>query len=171
MRRFFTSDPHFGHSNIIRYSGRPFADCHKMNLQLIKNWKYYIKDDDEVWVLGDVCFKQGHARINQYLDQLPGRLHLVAGNHDKKSTRNNARWLSVTESVTLGPRCGSPYLILTHRRCEREIPDGCVNLHGHSHGRLYPTAKYCDVGMDVFGYRPVEWTQIKEMIDIWTDFR
>jgi len=32
---------------------------------------------------------------------------------------------------------------------------GWVNLHGHSHGRLKPQPRQFDVGVDVWGFRPV----------------
>jgi calcineurin-like phosphoesterase family protein len=30
-----------------------------------------------------------------------------------------------------------------------------INLHGHSHGKLKPVARQVDVGVDVWGYRPI----------------
>ena len=55
MARWFTSDLHFGHSNIIRYSGCPFADTGEMNEALIDRWNAVVGNGDEVWVLGDVA--------------------------------------------------------------------------------------------------------------------
>ncbi len=34
---FFTSDVHFGHSNIVRMCDRPFATIEEMDEQLIRN--------------------------------------------------------------------------------------------------------------------------------------
>lgn len=36
MTTWFTSDLHFGHANIIEYSGRPFPDLDHMNRALIE---------------------------------------------------------------------------------------------------------------------------------------
>jgi calcineurin-like phosphoesterase family protein len=33
---------------------------------------------------------------------------------------------------------------------------GAINLHGHSHGRMAPLRRQFDVGVDVWGFRPVE---------------
>jgi len=33
---YFTADPHFNHSNIIKLCGRPFADVGKMNSVLMQ---------------------------------------------------------------------------------------------------------------------------------------
>ncbi|MDT4962689.1 MAG: hypothetical protein QOF87_2336 [Pseudonocardiales bacterium] len=32
--RYFTSDTHYGHANIIGFCGRPYADVHHMNVDL-----------------------------------------------------------------------------------------------------------------------------------------
>lgn len=45
---WFTSDPHFGHANIIKYSRRPFASPVDMDAHLIKNWNAVVKPDDVV---------------------------------------------------------------------------------------------------------------------------
>jgi hypothetical protein len=37
-QRSSPSDHHFGHSNIIRYSGRPHSSVGEMNLDLTRRW-------------------------------------------------------------------------------------------------------------------------------------
>ena len=38
---------------------------------------------------------------------------------------------------------------------------GALNLHGHSHGRLKPLTRQIDVGVDVWGFRPVDLAVLK----------
>ena len=80
--RWFTSDLHLGHPNIIGYCERPFADVAEMNAGLIDNWNDVVGSGDEVWVLGDFAL----GRITETLPlvaRLTGRRVLVTGNHDR----------------------------------------------------------------------------------------
>lgn len=38
---------------------------------------------------------------------------------------------------------------------------GSLHLYGHSHGNLPGDRQSCDVGVDVFGFRPVSLAEIK----------
>src|SRR5215203_789215 len=82
VTRWFTSDLHFGHANIIRYCARPYTDVEQMAHDLVARWNATVAPDDEVWVLGDVAM----GRIEESLrlvGTLAGRKLLVPGNHDR----------------------------------------------------------------------------------------
>ena len=80
VMRFFTSDHHFNHHNIISYSSRPYGDVAEMNEALINNWNDIVSKDDEVFCLGDFSMKID--TMFAIFPKLNGKKHLIAGNHD-----------------------------------------------------------------------------------------
>ena len=87
---FFTADPHFGHTNIIRYENRPFASAEEMDQELIRRWNETVSPEDTVYLLGDFSF-YGKEKSTEILSALQGHIRLVMGNHDTRSTQ----WLSL----------------------------------------------------------------------------
>ena len=80
----------------------------------------------------------------------------VAGNCDGAAARALPGWASVQDYREL--ELGGRILVLCHYplRAWNGQHRGAVNLHGHSHGRLPPLARQVDVGVDVWGFRPVD---------------
>lgn len=78
----YISDLHFGHTNAIRFDHRPFADRDEMDHAMIKLWNTRVSADDDVYIVGDFCFKSDRTP-DWYLRQLKGHKHLIVGNHDK----------------------------------------------------------------------------------------
>jgi calcineurin-like phosphoesterase family protein len=52
---WFSADFHFGHSNIIRYCNRPFANAAEMDKAILDRVNESVKADDELYFLGDFC--------------------------------------------------------------------------------------------------------------------
>lgn len=50
---FFSSDSHFGHTNVIKLSNRPFKDINHMNESLVANWNSVVGSEDIVYYIGD----------------------------------------------------------------------------------------------------------------------
>jgi len=82
MATWFTADLHLGHTNIIDYCDRPFADVDAMNRALIDNWNNAVRQDDTVWVLGDFALGK-IAETLPIAGELNGHKLLLAGNHDR----------------------------------------------------------------------------------------
>ena len=78
--RFFTSDYHIGHNNIIAYCGRPFQDTPEMTREIIARHNAVVGPDDIVYNIGD--FALNEKLVQEVLGQLNGTQHLIAGNHD-----------------------------------------------------------------------------------------
>jgi len=113
-----------------------------------------------VWHLGDFAIRQRPPVVTALFARLNGRKHLVAGNNDPAATRELEGWESVQSYTEI--ESDGVSLVLCHYpfRSWRGMGKGWVNLHGHSHGRLKPLPRQFDVGVDVWGYRPVALSEI-----------
>ncbi|WP_406038725.1 metallophosphoesterase [Succinimonas sp.] len=88
MNLYFTSDHHFGHTNIIKYAGRPFEWSDEGALACAEymrdRYQATVQEDDVVVFLGDVALTRA-ATKQYYIDlisSLKGTRFLVKGNHD-----------------------------------------------------------------------------------------
>jgi len=96
----YISDTHFGHRNVINFDRRPFADIEQMNRALIALWNDRVQPDDDVWILGDFCYRSERAP-EWYLRQLKGHKHLIVGNHDNVTleSKNASRYLESIDNM------------------------------------------------------------------------
>jgi calcineurin-like phosphoesterase family protein len=166
---WFTSDHHFGHANIIPLCGRPFADAAEMDETMIERWNAVVGTQDEVWHLGDFAHRCGPNRIAEIFGRLRGRaIHLVRGNHDRRYTLA-LPWSSIQDYAELV--VDHRMLILFHYslRVWNRSHFGSLSLYGHSHGTLPGTAASCDVGVDVWDFRPASLDEIIRRIGLQTD--
>ncbi|MDF1489543.1 metallophosphoesterase family protein [Tessaracoccus caeni] len=109
--RYFTSDTHFGHQNIIKFCNRPYTSVDHMNLDLVKRITERLEPDDELWHLGDVAL----GRLDDTLVHLACiavDVTLVAGNHDRCHPYNGARAEGFVDYYR--ERCGLAALIQTN---------------------------------------------------------
>ena len=84
---YYISDMHFGHANVIKHDERPFEDVEAMDCAMIERWNGVVDEDDDVYVVGDFCYRSGKT-ADWYLARLKGRKHLVVGNHDWCAIKN-----------------------------------------------------------------------------------
>lgn len=165
QQHWFTSDTHYGHANIVKYSARPFADMAEMREAMIANWNARVKPGDLVYHLGDfaLCDVEDACKIAK---RLVGQKYLVFGNHDKRLRKDKTFlghwiWARDLEQITVEEQkitlCH--YAMLTWNQSHR----GSWMLHGHSHGSLSddPGALRLDVGVDCWGMAPVSFAEIQ----------
>lgn len=175
--RLFTADLHLGHQNIIRYCNRPFSSVEAMNAALVDNWNRVVRDDDEVWVLGDVAMGPIRESLG-LISELRGRKILVAGNHDRcwqGSERDPAKWtdryldagFSEIHQGSFGIDLAGHDVVIGHFPYEGDSHDedrfvrwrphdeGHWLLHGHVHTTWKVNGRQVNVGVDVWDYAPV----------------
>jgi calcineurin-like phosphoesterase family protein len=165
MTRFFTSDTHFGHKNIIAYSNRPFKDYAHMDRRIVDNWNSVVTPTDVVYHLGDVAMGLSD-RWDEILKSLNGYKVLIVGNHDRvfkgMSKAQNDKWEEkyhewfdeVYDNLRDFQLYDGTVVNLSHfpydgdshdgdRYTEFRLEDrGTVLIHGHTH------AEYEKHGMD-----------------------
>ena len=180
---WFTSDTHFNHSNILRFTNRPWSTIEEHDEALIQNWNSVVGIDDTVFHLGDFCFGSPQ-KIIEIRNRLNGNIVLIKGNHDDKNMQRSlyplfddvlyqARIQVNGRTVYLNH---FPFLCFAHSNPYLYGDNYAINLFGHVHsgplskgddvGRLqylFPT-QY-DVGVDNNNFFPVSWSQINKQIE------
>lgn len=157
MKIYYTSDTHFGHANIIKYSNRPFKDVEEMNYELIRRWNEVVSPEDTVYHLGDFGFASAEKN-NRIAVQLNGAQKFILwGNHCKSTP---------TGFTKLG-QCHEIYdnnhkIVMCHygMRVWNKSHHGALHLYGHSHGSLPGDSQSLDVGVDCWDWYPVDLEQI-----------
>lgn len=171
---WLASDHHFNHANIIRYSNRPFKDVIEMNEALITNHNAVVKQDDEVWFLGDFSFAN-EERTERILKRLNGHKHFIYGNHDKVIRKNPEiqryfQSIKEYEELTINHKGKSYFVVMSHYPflTWNRAHHNSICLHGHSHGNLNhlnENTRRLDVGVDVHNYYPISFDKIVQIMD------
>lgn len=187
MTTWFTSDLHFGHVNIIEYSGRPFTDAEQMNRALIERWNGFVQPDDTVWVLGDMAMGR-IAETLPLVGQLAGRKLLITGNHDRCWDGNGskaAEWVGryleagfdEIHQGSVAMRIGGYDVLACHFPYRGDTQDfdrypevrpadlGGWLLHGHVHEQWRQRDRMINVGCDAWDCRPVDEATLIALID------
>lgn len=175
---WFTSDTHFCHENIVKFSSRPFANATEMNEELIRRWNETVPEDGIVFHLGDFCLG-GSKDWNNIMYRLHGKIYLILGNHDMKNIKQGfmQRFELVTQQMTI--RVGGQSIILNHNPflCYGGSYRDVWQLFGHVHSgplshtgldhprlnMLFP--RQYDVGVDNNDFRPVSFADVKAKIE------
>lgn len=155
---YFIADTHFSEENIIQYENRPFENAGQMNEELIKRWNHVVKEEDEVYLLGDIGAEHQEAAI---INQLTGRKYLVKGNHDRMSNQyyRDAGFTEVYDC----PVIIKNFWILSHEPLYVNTNMPYANLFGHVHNspiiKTFSNHHYC-VSVERINYTPVSLDEI-----------
>ncbi|MFD2915278.1 metallophosphoesterase family protein [Psychroserpens luteus] len=174
---YFTSDHHFGHENIIKFTNRPFGSVEEMDQELIKRWNSRVNKHDKVYHLGDFGLCKAE-RMRDILEQLNGKIFLIRGNHEGAAQANPNRFEWIKDYFELNVNDanapnGKQKIMLMHyaMRVWRSSFRGTWHLYGHSHGSLKddPTMNSFDVGVDCHDFYPLTYDEVKDIMSkkIW----
>lgn len=171
----YISDTHFGHRHVIRFDGRPFSDVEQMDYTIMALWNDRVQADDDVWILGDFCYRAEKAP-EWYLRQLKGHKHLIVGNHDKVTleSKNAYQYLETIDTmVNVKDQLNreNVQVILLHYPMAEwpHIHRGAYHLFGHIHNRMDDTyyfmkerARAFNAGCMINNYTPASLREIIE---------
>jgi len=162
MKIFFTSDPHYGHLNIIKYCNRPFYYIEEMNKALINNWNSVVDKDDLVYIIGDLSMSYNKEKLKAILEQLNGTKILIKGNHDRTKNIPTECFQSIHDRLQI---TGENYnFILVHDPAEASANH--FNKQKYLCGHLHRTINYhsydnwIDVGVDANNFTPISLEKI-----------
>ena len=178
-RTFFTSDHHFGHRNIIKYSKRPFRGVREMTDVMVQRWNEVVGPNDLVYHLGDFTLDGAEFARAIFL-RLLGEIK-VLGNH----WHHDYRWLpegfGPTDMVSASGHAVEivpPMVVLNIPEygdgrypkglalCHYPLSSwdrrhhGAWHLHGHSHGAHTNGGLSFDVGVDCTDFRPLSLEEV-----------
>jgi calcineurin-like phosphoesterase family protein len=167
---YFMADLHLGHANVIKFDKRPFKDVNEMNSTLLRNIEETLKEGDNFYYLGDFSFiSDTMSRVfMRRIAATKAHLFFIRGNHDKKDIiklyQEYGTYLGEQKTVTVNDQV----IVLNHYRMDvwDRSHYGSWHLHGHSHQMLPPRPhKVIDVGCMGYNYFPVEFAEIKRIMD------
>lgn len=170
---WFTSDTHYFHANVIKYSNRPFSTTAEngdlvlhpleMNENLIARHNAVVKPQDRVYHLGDFGFAS-EENLDKVLSRLNGQKYFIYGNHDEKIRKSKQLqshfvWCRDYHELRVEHNGERIKIVLCHfpMISWNKMHRGSWMLHGHCHGNLrYPfKGRIWDVGVDPNGLAPV----------------
>jgi len=156
---WLTSDHHFGHQNIIKYSNRDvgFEELHR-------RWQQTVGQRDPLLHLGDYVWYAARSKWYPLARRHHGTKYIIPGNHDRTPQYGDQSGWQALGMAKLKPFTAEfeGQRILFSHRPQPFVPGGDwdFNVHGHIHNNPYPS--YCDsqydvwwnVSVEVMGYRP-----------------
>lgn len=163
---YVVSDTHFFDEHLLGvddFAPRPFDTVDQMNATIIKNWNARVTDKDLVFHLGDIAVNYtkppriGDQQVLNVLQQLHGRLVLIKGNHDR---RDLFKYLAENNYQIAGQpkfefhdvgkliKYNHQQFYMTHYPMMMGIAPQILNLHGHIHHYMVPSANNINVGID-----------------------
>jgi calcineurin-like phosphoesterase family protein len=192
QRLWFTSDTHYGHSNICSATTkwkdagdtvREFTSLEQMNSHIISNINKVVEYDDILIHLGDWSFG-GFEKIEEFRNSIFCKnVHIVLGNHDHHIEKDKDGIQSLFSSVhSFIPKLevkrevvGGGGKLERFTFCVFHYPiaswidmnQGVIHLHGHVHLPKHlklGEGRSLDVGMDGNDMKPYSLDDVMRLV-------
>lgn len=180
MERWFASDHHIRHENIIAFCNRPFESVAQMDEQLLEYHNAFVKPQDHVTFLGDVTLRRGGQQDKEWfvkeMRKYHGHKRLHLGNHDHFPIRT---YLDAGFEKIYATWRDEQGLLFSHFPLHpTSLGSAVANVHGHIHQNRSPepvmwidkatqrlmSKPYINVCVEVTNYRPISYDELLERI-------
>ena len=161
MKKFYISDMHLFHEDVLKSSDRPYETIQDMHNDILIKWNKKVSRNDIVHIIGDVSSPKNQCDVKKVVDFLKllnGNKILIIGNHDRESIKNyEFRKCFIEIKEYARKRDGNRNVILFH--CPLESWEGqkkgYIHLHGHTHkDKISEIENRYNVGVDVRDFEP-----------------
>lgn len=153
----FTSDLHFAHKNIVKFTNRGVETTEEQHDEwLINRINEVVRPSDTLYHLGDLSFHRSFNATRDFVHSIRCPVILLKGNHDNldmlhRVKRDCGNVLAVKEYMEIKIAGNSVVLFHFPIASWHKQGHGSWHLHGHSHGNLKEECsqgKILDVGLD-----------------------
>ena len=185
--RWFTSDTHYAHKNIVKGQTRwedtsqcrDFETVEAMNDALVHNINAVVKPDDHLYHVGDFAFGRGPENIREFRERINCKnIFFFIGNHDFRiQSDKELQELFLKVRLKGSIHVDGQPIVFNH------FPEiiwdkhhhGAWHLYGHCHNSLNDVRaldyvlhdrKCMDVGVDTHPeFRPYHFDEIQAIMD------
>lgn len=184
--RWYVSDHHLAHYNILQYAERPFKNLEEMHDALVQYHNERVKPQDHVSFLGDLTLKRGGRLDKEWIAteirRYNGHKRLYLGNHDHFPVKFYVDACGF-EKVYATWKSEEGFISSHFPLHPRSLGSSTANVHGHIHqnkgfepvvfeewkrdnGKVVPAkvVPYINVSVEAINYRPIHLDEILEII-------
>jgi len=144
------------------YCKRPFKNTGKMDAAIIKNYNKVLKEEDELFIIGDVTIFSSERKpyIENLIKKIKCKKYLILGNHDrfKPFDYEDVGFISVHTALEVDG------FILRHDPACAIIAPEKTWLCGHVHTLFKRTKNVVNVGVDQWNFYPVSSDVLKSYL-------
>ncbi len=164
MATFLTSDWHLGEER-MKIMDRPFQNGTECIIEMIKRHNSVVTPDDEVIVVGDVCYNGNIGFLNM-VDFFNGKKILVRGNHDRNiSDEDMLKYFThvIDDGQGMELKVDDIECYAVHYPTQG-VPNK-FNLVGHIHGAWKYQLNMVNVGVDANHFYPINIEKIPKILN------
>lgn len=161
-KTYLIADTHYGHNGISEKFRTEFHSDLTHNETIHNNIMAVAGKRNNLWLLGDVCFKEDQFRklydYTCYFDSV----HVVLGNHEHKRLVQYC----VLQGIHVHGVLKKWGYWLSHAPIHPQELYRDKNIHGHVHRNTVPDDNYFNVSCENLNYRPITFQEIKERMEV-----